>query len=162
MANKITLLFLRRFCCVRDYLVYGHPFVDDMVRNRCSNLTVIWVLPFSDLLFAFQIFPLVRNRLEGMPFVATMFGGGPPWVHHDVSGADCEAAGLTLVPPDYTCGNAASALQFASCFLLVGLLIVISLCGLVGTYGLDLLGNSGGKSAAEGYHKWLNPDARKL
>jgi cytochrome d ubiquinol oxidase subunit II len=142
-AYKITLPLLTAVLVVFGIIGVWTPFVDDMVRNRWfENLTIIWVLPFLTLLFAFQIFRSVRNRLEGMPFVATMGLFITTYLGLIVS------RWPYLVPPNYTLWDAASAYS-SQLFLLVGLLIVIPfvLVYTAWTYWVFR-----GKVRAEGYH----------
>ncbi len=95
------------------------PFVDDLVRERWfSNLSVIWILPVLTLLCAWQIFRSVRNRSEGMPFVATMGLFIFTYLGLLVS------RWPYVVPPEYTLWEAASAYE-SQLFLLLGLLFVI-------------------------------------
>jgi cytochrome d ubiquinol oxidase subunit II len=142
-AYKITLPLLTAVLVVFGIIGVWTPFVDDMVRNRWfENLTIIWVLPFLTLLFAFQIFRSVRNRLEGMPFVATMGLFITTYLGLIVS------RWPYLVPPNYTLWDASSAYS-SQLFLLVGLLIVIPfvLVYTAWTYWVFR-----GKVRAEGYH----------
>src|SRR5690606_4465374 len=72
-AYRITTPLLLGVLVIFAIISVWTPFVDDLVRERWfSNLSVIWILPVLTLLCAWQIFRSVRNRLEGMPFVATM------------------------------------------------------------------------------------------
>src|SRR5690554_5533750 len=72
-AYRLTTPLLLTVLVIFGLISVWTPFVDDMVRERWfSNLGIIWILPALTLLCAFQIWRSVRNRFEGMPFVATM------------------------------------------------------------------------------------------
>jgi cytochrome d ubiquinol oxidase subunit II len=72
-AYRITIPLLIGVLVVFAMISVWTPFVDEAVKNRWfSNLSIIWILPVLALLCAFQIFRSVRNRFEGMPFVATV------------------------------------------------------------------------------------------
>jgi len=143
-AYKISLPLLAAVLVVFGIIGVWTPFVDDMVRDRWfDNLSVIWVLPFLTLLFAFQIFRSVRNRLEGMPFVATIGLFITTYLGLIVS------RWPYVIPPDYTLWDAASAYN-SQLFLLIGLLIVIPfvLVYTAWTYWVF----RGKVRAGEGYH----------
>jgi cytochrome d ubiquinol oxidase subunit II len=143
-AYKITLPLLAAVLVVFGIISVWTPFIDDMVQERWfSNLSVIWVLPVLTLLCAFQIFRSVRNRSEGMPFVATMGLFITTYLGLIVS------RWPYVVPPDYTLWDAASAYN-SQMFLLIGLLIVIPF---VLTYTAWTYWVFRGKvRAGEGYH----------
>jgi cytochrome d ubiquinol oxidase subunit II len=118
-AYKISLPLLATVLVVFGVIGVWTPFVDDMVRSRWfDNLSVIWVLPFLTLLFAFKIFRSVRNRLEGMPFVATIGLFVTTYLGLIVS------RWPYVVPPNYTLWDAASAYN-SQMFLLIGLLVAV-------------------------------------
>ena len=118
-AYKISLPLLATVLVVFGMIGVWTPFVDDMVRSRWfDNLTVIWILPFLTLLFAFKIFRSVRDRLEGMPFVATIGLFVTTYLGLVVS------RWPYVVPPNYTLWDAASAYN-SQMFLLIGLLVAV-------------------------------------
>jgi cytochrome d ubiquinol oxidase subunit II len=118
-AYKISLPLLVTVLAVFGIIGVWTPFVDDMVRSRWfDNLTVIWILPFLTLLFAFKIFRSVRDRLEGMPFVATIGLFVTTYLGLIVS------RWPYVVPPNYTLWDAASAYN-SQMFLLIGLLVAV-------------------------------------
>ncbi len=118
-AYKLSLPLLGAVLLVFGAISVWTPFVDDMVRDRWfSNLSVIWILPVLTLLCAFQIYRSVRNRSEGMPFVATMGLFIFTYLGLLVS------RWPYVVPPEYTLWDAASAYE-SQLFLLLGLLFVI-------------------------------------
>jgi len=118
-AYKISLPLLVTVLAVFGIIGVWTPFVDDMVRSRWfDNLTVIWILPFLTLLFAFKIFRSVRDRLEGMPFVATIGLFVTTYLGLVVS------RWPYVVPPNYTLWDAASAYN-SQMFLLIGLLVAV-------------------------------------
>ena len=118
-AYKISLPLLATVLVVFGMIGVWTPFVDDMVRSRWfDNLTVIWILPFLTLLFAFKIFRSVRDRLEGMPFVATIGLFVTTYLGLIVS------RWPYVVPPNYTLWDAASAYN-SQMFLLIGLLVAV-------------------------------------
>ena len=143
-AYKITLPLLAAVLIIFGIISVWTPFVDDMVRERWfSNLTVIWVLPVLTLLCAFQIFRSVRNRFEGMPFVATMGLFITTYLGLVVS------RWPYVVPPEYTLWDAASAYG-SQMFLLLGTLLVVPI---VITYTAWTYWVFRGKvRAGEGYH----------
>ena len=118
-AYKISLPLLVTVLAVFGIIGVWTPFVDDMVRSRWfDNLSVIWILPFLTLLFAFKIFRSVRDRLEGMPFVATIGLFVTTYLGLVVS------RWPYVVPPNYTLWDAASAYN-SQMFLLIGLLVAV-------------------------------------
>ena len=118
-AYKISLPLLATVLVVFGMIGVWTPFVDDMVRSRWfDNLSVIWILPFLTLLFAFKIFRSVRDRLEGMPFVATIGLFVTTYLGLIVS------RWPYVVPPNYTLWDAASAYN-SQMFLLIGLLVAV-------------------------------------
>ena len=118
-AYKISLPLLVTVLAVFGIIGVWTPFVDDMVRSRWfDNLSVIWILPFLTLLFAFKIFRSVRDRLEGMPFVATIGLFVTTYLGLIVS------RWPYVVPPNYTLWDAASAYN-SQMFLLIGLLVAV-------------------------------------
>src|SRR5690606_31477605 len=71
-AYRLTTPLLAAVLIIFGIISVWTPFVDDMVRERWfSTLGVIWILPALTLLGAFRLWRSVRNRFEGMPFVAT-------------------------------------------------------------------------------------------
>lgn len=118
-AYRITTPLLLGVLVIFAIISVWTPFVDDLVRERWfSNLSVIWILPVLTLLCAWQIFRSVRNRSEGMPFVATMGLFIFTYLGLLVS------RWPYVVPPEYTLWEAASAYE-SQLFLLLGLLFVI-------------------------------------
>ncbi|MEC7377197.1 MAG: cytochrome d ubiquinol oxidase subunit II [Pseudomonadota bacterium] len=143
-AYRISLPLLGAVLVVFGIISVWTPFVDDLVRERWfSNLSVIWILPVLTLLCAFQIFRSVRNRFEGMPFVATMGLFIFTYLGLVVS------RWPYVVPPEYTLWDAASAYE-SQLFLLLGLLFVIPivLAYTAWTYWVF----RGKVRAGEGYH----------
>ena len=130
-AYKITLPLLLAVLVVFGIIGVWTPFVDEMVRERWfSNLSIIWVLPVLTLLCAIQIYRSVRDRRDGMPFVATMGLFITTYLGLVVS------RWPYVVPPEYTLWEAASAYE-SQLFLLLGLLFVLAGLGRV---LLDLFG----------------------
>ncbi|PVY78172.1 cytochrome bd-I ubiquinol oxidase subunit 2 apoprotein [Tamilnaduibacter salinus] len=118
-AYRITIPLLVTVLVVFAIVSVWTPMIDPMVRERWfSNLSVIWLLPALGLLCAFQIVRSVRNRFEGMPFVATMGLFVFTYLGLIVS------RWPYVVPPDYTLWDASSAWQ-SQLFLLIGVLFVI-------------------------------------
>ena len=118
-AYRLTTPLLLAVLVIFGVISVWTPFVDDLVRERWfSNLSVIWILPAFTLFFAYQIFRSVRNRAEGMPFVATIGLFVTTYLGLLVS------RWPYVVPPDYTLWDAASAYN-SQLFLLLGLLFVI-------------------------------------
>lgn len=95
------------------------PFVDESVRERWfDHFQLIWVLPALALLCAGQIVRSVKERHEGVPFVATMGMFLFTYLGLLVS------RWPYMVPPDYTLWDAASAPE-SQMFLLIGMVFVI-------------------------------------
>jgi cytochrome d ubiquinol oxidase subunit II len=143
-AYRVSAPLLIAVLVVFGIISVWTPFVDDMVRERWfSNLSVIWILPALTLLCAFQIWRSVRNRFEGMPFVATMGLFITTYLGLVVS------KWPYVVPPNYTLWDAASAYE-SQLFLLLGLLFVIPivLAYTAWTYWVF----RGKVRAGEGYH----------
>ena len=143
-AYKLTLPLLAVVLGVFGLISVWTPFVNEMVWQRWfSNLSVIWILPVLTLLCAFQIYRSIRNRVEGMPFVATMGLFTTTYLGLVVS------QWPYVVPPDYTLWDAASAYE-SQLFLLIGLIFVIPivLAYTAWTYWVF----RGKVRAGEGYH----------
>ncbi len=126
------------------YIGVWTPFVDEMVRERWfSNLSIIWVLPVLTLLCAIQIYRSVRDRRDGMPFVATMGLFITTYLGLVVS------RWPYVVPPEYTLWEAASAYE-SQLFLLLGLLFVIPIVLVYTAWTYWVF--RGKVRAGEGYH----------
>lgn len=143
-AYRLTLPLLAAVLAVFGVISIWTPFVDELVRDRWfNNLTVIWVLPVLTLLCAFQIYRSVRNRFEGMPFVATMGLFITTYLGLIVS------RWPYVVPPDYTLWQASSAYE-SQLFLLLGLLFVIPIVLVYTAWTYWVF--RGKVRAGEGYH----------
>lgn len=143
-AYRITIPLLLGVLAVFAIISIWTPFVDEMVKDRWfSNITVIWVLPALALLCAFQVFRSVRNRLEGMPFVATVGLFIFTYLGLIVS------RWPYVVPPDITLWDASSAYG-SQLFLLLGLLFVIPIVLVYTAWTYWVF--RGKVRAGEGYH----------
>ena len=143
-AYRLTIPLLAAVLMVFGLISVWTPFVNDTVWQRWfSHLSVIWILPVLGLLCAFQIYRSVRNRVEGMPFVATMGLFTTTYLGLVVS------QWPYVVPPEYTLWDAASAYE-SQLFLLIGLIFVIPivLAYTAWTYWVF----RGKVRAGEGYH----------
>ena len=108
-----------------------------------SAIQVIWILPALALYCAWKIFQSVRQRRDGMPFVATMglflftYLGllGSMWPY--------------VVPPEITLYDAASAWE-SQLFLLLGLLFVVPIVLVYTAWTYWVF--RGKVRAGEGYH----------
>lgn len=143
-AYRITLPLLAAVLIIFAIISVWTPFVDASVKERWfSNLSVIWILPLLTLVCAYMIFSSVRNRREGLPFVATMGLFITTYLGLVVS------RWPYVVPPEYTLWDAAAAPE-SHLFLLLGALFVIPivLAYTAWTYWVF----RGKVRAGEGYH----------
>jgi len=115
VAPRLLMLVLAVFAVISVYT----PFVDDRVMSRWfDGISFIWILPLLALYCAWIVFTSLRDRKEGMPFVATM--GLFLFTYLGLLASKWPY----MVPPDYTLWDAASAFE-SQLFLLLGFLFVI-------------------------------------
>ena len=118
-AYRLTPRLLAAVLLVFGVISIWTPLVDEFVRERWfGNIGVIWILPFFALLSAYILWRAVKNRREGLPFVATMAMFVFTYLGLLVS------KWPYMVPPNYTIWDAASA-PGSQLFLLLGTLLVI-------------------------------------
>ena len=118
-AYRITPWLLGAVLVVFMLISIWTPSIDPAAYERWfSTLHVIWVLPALALFCAWKIWHSVRQRREGVPFVATMGLFAFTYLGLLVS------KWPYVVPPDITLYDAASAWE-SQLFLLLGLLFVI-------------------------------------
>ena len=143
-AYRITPWLLGAVLAVFLLISIWTPSIDPTAYERWfSTLHVIWVLPALAMFCAWKIWQAVRQRREGVPFVATMGLFVFTYLGLLVS------KWPYVVPPDITLYDAASAWE-SQLFLLLGLLFVIPI---VLTYTAWTYWVFRGKvRAGEGYH----------
>ncbi len=143
-AYRITPYLLGAVLVVFAIISVWTPFVKQEVFERWfSAIQVIWILPALALYCAWKIFQSVRQRRDGMPFVATMglflftYLGllGSMWPY--------------VVPPEITLYDAASAWE-SQLFLLLGLLFVVPIVLVYTAWTYWVF--RGKVRAGEGYH----------
>jgi len=118
-AYRLTPPLLVAVLVVFGIISIWTPLVDDFVRERWfDNIGVIWILPLLALLSAGLLWRSVRQRQEGMPFIATMAIFVFTYLGLLVS------KWPYMVPPDHTLWDAASSPD-SQLFLLLGVLFVI-------------------------------------
>lgn len=115
VAPRLLFLVLAVFAVISVYT----PFVDERVMVRWfDSISVLWLLPALALYCAWVVFQSLRQRKEGLPFVATM--GLFLFTYLGLLASKWPY----MVPPDYTLYDAASAYE-SQLFLLLGFLFVI-------------------------------------
>lgn len=118
-AYKITPRLLVGLLSVFAIVCFYTPFIDESVKVRWfDNISIIWVLPVLVLYCSFIVLRSVKNKQDGMPFVATMGIFLFSYLGLIVS------KWPYIVPPNFTIYDAASAYN-SQLFLLLGFLFVI-------------------------------------
>ncbi len=118
-AYRITPWLLGAVLAVFGIISIWTPFVQESVYERWfSNIQVIWLFPALGLYCAWKVLQSVRQRRDGMPFIATMGLFLFTYLGLLVS------KWPYVVPPNITLYDAASAWE-SQLFLLIGLLFVI-------------------------------------
>ena len=143
-AYRITPWLLGAVLVVFGIISIWTPFVQESVYERWfAQIQVIWLFPALGLFCAWKILQSVRQRRDGVPFVATMGLFLFTYLGLLVS------KWPYVVPPNITLYDAASAWE-SQLFLLLGLLFVIPfvLVYTAWTYWVF----RGKVRAGEGYH----------
>ena len=142
-AYNITPKLLLGLMAIFTLVCVYTPFIDEFVYTRWfESISLIWVLPVLVLYCAYLVFKHVKQRNEGLPFVASMgiflfsYLGllASKWPY--------------IVPPKFTIYDAASAYN-SQLFLLLGFLFVIPI---VLTYTSWTYWVFRGKVKEGGYH----------
>lgn len=142
-AYNITPKLLLGLMAIFTLVCIYTPFIDEFVYTRWfESISLIWVLPVLVLYCAYLVFKHVKQRNEGLPFVASMgiflfsYLGllASKWPY--------------IVPPKFTIYDAASAYN-SQLFLLLGFLFVIPI---VLTYTSWTYWVFRGKVKEGGYH----------
>ena len=142
-AYNITPKLLLGLMAIFTLVCIYTPFIDEFVYTRWfASISLIWVLPVLVLYCAYLVFKHVKQRNEGLPFVASMgiflfsYLGllASKWPY--------------IVPPKFTIYDAASAYN-SQLFLLLGFLFVIPI---VLTYTSWTYWVFRGKVKEGGYH----------
>lgn len=115
IAPRLLLAVLVVFAVISAYT----PFVDARVMSRWfDSLSLLWLLPVLAMYCSWVIYSSLKQKREGMPFVATM--GLFLFTYLGLLGSKWPY----MVPPDYTLWDAASDYS-SQLFLLLGFLFVI-------------------------------------
>ena len=142
-AYNITPKLLLGLMAIFTLVCIYTPFIDEFVYTRWfESISLIWVLPVLVLYCAYLVFKHVKQRNEGLPFIASMgiflfsYLGllASKWPY--------------IVPPKFTIYDAASAYN-SQLFLLLGFLFVIPI---VLTYTSWTYWVFRGKVKEGGYH----------
>ncbi|MDP5142117.1 cytochrome d ubiquinol oxidase subunit II [Rheinheimera baltica] len=115
IAPRLLLAVLVVFAVISAYT----PFVDARVMSRWfDSFSLLWILPVLAMYCAWVIYSSLKQKREGMPFVATM--GLFLFTYLGLLGSKWPY----MVPPNYTLWDAASDYS-SQLFLLLGFLFVI-------------------------------------
>ena len=115
IAPRLLLAVLVVFAVISAYT----PFVDARVMSRWfDSFSLLWLLPVLAMYCAWVIYSSLKQKREGMPFVATM--GLFLFTYLGLLGSKWPY----MVPPNYTLWDAASDYS-SQLFLLLGFLFVI-------------------------------------
>lgn len=143
-AYKITPWLLLAVLVVFVLISIWTPFIDPFVAERWfSQVSLIWLLPVLALACMWRIWSSVRQRRNGMPFVATM--GMFAFTYLGLLASKFPY----VVPPTFTLWDASSAHE-SQLFLLIGLLFVIPF--VLGYTAWTYWVFRGKVKAGEGYH----------